>query len=490
MRSLGAAHLALAISFLSDPQSAVETSQASSRANALIEAGRPEEAIPIYKGLASAFPNEASFGINLAIALFKAGHYRAAAEECKTLVNRQPDLFPAWLFLGASYSKLGEVASAEMPLRKALAMRPADPNALIMLADLLLVQERWAAAAESYAASAQKMPDSPRVWYGLLRSYDSLARSSLTRLEAEAPHSPQTSALSAEFELGAVQLAAAFHHFREVLTVEPSFPGIHAKVAVIYQTIGHEDWAAVERLKEHREGACISNSLECDYVAGRLSKIASAKPDSPEDIYWQAIAFLDLSRQAHARLEALPASQEGYEAAALLDEERGRYPEAAAAWNNALQFAPSDARLQRRLALALCHGNDCGSAIPLLKEQLVREPSSVELNYLCGLAISSVRNPAQAIPYLQNAVRLDSTFLPARAVLGEAYLEAGNPAQAISNLKAALAIDQSGERHYQLARAYAAAGMPEQSVEALREYRDVVRKHTAGQLTEASISPP
>ena len=72
-----------------------------------------------------------------------------------------PDLFPAWLFLGASHLKLGDAAEAEAALRKALAMQPADVNARLMLADALLAQEQYAEAAENYRRASEVMPDSP-----------------------------------------------------------------------------------------------------------------------------------------------------------------------------------------------------------------------------------------------------------------------------------------------------------------------------------------
>lgn len=359
----------VALSF-ADPQFVADAARESSRANALVEAGKPEQAIPIYQELAVAFPNESSFKINLAIALFKAGRYRATIEECNALLKRQPDLFPAWLFLGASRLKLGDASTAEGPLRKALAIRGDDPNARIMLADALLAQQHWAEAANQYEISARALPDSPRLWYGLNRSYESLAGESLKRIEEVAPTSAEAFALSAEFELDQGQLATAFQHFRQALTLQPSFRGIHAQVAGIYETTGHPDWASNERAKDPRDYPCIANSLECEFVAGRLREVASAKADSPEAVYWQANAFLVLSREAYTRLQELPPSKERFEVIAITEEKRGRYPEAAAAWKEALQSEPADMELQRRLALALCHANDCVSALPLLKQQL------------------------------------------------------------------------------------------------------------------------
>src|SRR5579863_4720634 len=82
------------------------------RANELVQAGKPEQAIPLYRELAAAFPQDPSFGVNLAIAQYKAHLYRDAIEECEALLKLQPNLFSAWLFLGASQLELDDAASA------------------------------------------------------------------------------------------------------------------------------------------------------------------------------------------------------------------------------------------------------------------------------------------------------------------------------------------------------------------------------------------
>src|SRR5260370_41559247 len=104
----------------------------------------------------------------------------------------------------------------------------------------------------------------------------------------------------------------------------------------------------------------------------------------------------------------LPTSPEKFEAADNAHEMNGRYPEAAAAWRNALQLSPRNGRIQQHLALALCHANDCRSALPIIEDLLQRDSSSAVLNYLCGKALDSAQEPGRALPYLERAVKLDS----------------------------------------------------------------------------------
>jgi len=461
------------------------------RANDLMQAGKPDQAIPLYRELAAAFPRDTSFGINLAIAQYKAHLYRDAIEECGALLKLQPKLFSAWLFLGASELELDDAASAVVALRKAADLSPGDRNARLMLADALLAQDRYAEAADDFEEAKQTMPDSPRVWYGLNRSYEALAVEVSDRLEKTAPGSPELLALSGDVELERQQFARALQRYRQALAARPSLPGVRESVFMIYEKTGHTDWALVERQKETPVAPdCVSQSLECQFNAGDFREIVKAAASTPAEMYWQAKAFLSLSRQAYMRLQELPPSRETYEAAARVDERMGRWPEAAAKWKEALRLSPEDTKIPRKLALALCRSNDCTSALPFLKDAIVREPSSAELNFLYGIALSGAQEARRAVPYLETAVKIDGNLLDARAALGEAYLEAGEPERAIPQLEKAIAEDTDGSRHYQLGRAYQSAGKQEQAGAALREYREILRRRDAVPANDARITPP
>ncbi len=461
------------------------------RANELVQAGKPDQAIPLYRELAAAFPQDPSLGVNLAIAQYKAHLYRDAIEECYALLKVDPKLFSAWLFLGASQFELGDAAGAAVALKKAVDLNPEDFNARLMLADALLAQDRYAEAVAQYEQVGRLMPDSPRVFFGLNRSYEALAIALYDRLERAASGSPEFLALNGDFEVERRQFARALQRYRQALALRPSFPGAHESVAQIYEKTEHPDWALAERQKQ-KPGVpeCTSPSPECEFAAGRLREMATASASTPNEIYWQAKACLRLSQQAYARLQELPPSQEEYEAAARVDERSGRWPEAEAAWREALKLSPGNMQIAQKLALASCRSKDCVSALPVLKEAIGREPTSAELNFLYGLALGGTQDARRALPYLEAAVRLDGNLLDAHAALGEAYLEAGEAERAIPQLEKAIADDADGSRHYQLARAYQSAGKQERSAAVLREYREILARRETAKEEDDRITPP
>jgi tetratricopeptide (TPR) repeat protein len=487
--ALVVAGLIAGFAFPAAAQPARDAAQKNARANALVQAGKPEAAIPIYKELVATFPSEPSIGVNLAIAQFKAGLYRDSNQECRRLLRLKPDLFPALLFLGASHLKLGEASEAIQPLRHALSINPGDPNARLMLGDALFAQQLPKEAAGHYAQAARAMPESARAWFGAYRCYEAWALELLASLEKAAPGSPEFLALSGDYEKDRQQFARALRSYRQAQAIQPAFRGLPTKAAEVYELAGHPDWALTERKREHA-AACDSPTPECDFVAGRLEEAAGAASTTPAGLYWQALAVRELARRARTRLDELPPSPERYEAAAELHERCARYRDAATAWREALALTSGDDTIQRRLALALCHANDCVSALPLLTGLLAKSPSSAELNYLAGLALNTTRDPGQALPYLEKAVRLDDSFLPAHATLGEALLEAGSPERAIPHLERAVADDESGIRRYQLARALQSTGKRDRALAVLREYREILNRRATTRQEDSSITPP
>ena len=469
----------------------IDTAEKWRRASELMQAEKPAEAIPLYRELVTAFPRDPSFGVNLAIAQYKAHLYRDAIAECDALLKLQPKLFSAWLFLGASQLDLGDSASAATALQKAVDLNPEDRNARLMLADAMLAQDRYAQAAGQYEQAGRVMLDNPRILFGLNRSYEALATAAYDQLESAAANSPEVLALNGDFEVERKQFAHALQRYRQALAARPLFPGVHESVALIYEKTGHPDWALAERHKRQQAALeCTSPSPECKFAGGHLREIATASASTPNEIYWQARAFLRLAQQAYERLQELPPSREKFEAAARVDERSAQWPEAATAWKEALKLSPGNTQIVQKLALASCRNNDCASVLPVLRDAITREASSAQLNFLYGVALGGTQDAQRALPYLEASVRLDGSLLDARAALGEAYLEAGEAERAIPQLERAIADDADGSRHYQLARAYQSAGKQERSAAVLREYREILARREATKEDDDRITPP
>src|SRR3982074_3233176 len=84
----------------------------SQHAKDLMAEGKFADAIPLYRELNQAVPNNPGLMLNLGMALQMAGKKREAISELEAAVKLDPRLSPAWLFLGTARLQLGERTAA------------------------------------------------------------------------------------------------------------------------------------------------------------------------------------------------------------------------------------------------------------------------------------------------------------------------------------------------------------------------------------------
>jgi len=250
---------------------------------------------------------------------------------------------------------------------------------------------------------------------------------------------------------------------QQALEKLPALPGIHAGLAEIYRRTEHPDWAAIE---DQRERSLRKPAATAALPAG----------DSPEALFRQSKAYDELARAAYAKLGGLPESPQLHEVKASILRAQGQLLESANEWREAVRLAPGNPRFERELASALYLARDYHNALPRIEPLLRADPESASLNLMMGDSLLHLEEVQKALPYLEQAVRRDPALLPAHASLGLAYSRAGKSAEAAKHLEAALPLDEDGSLHYQLARAWQAAGLTEKAHGMMEQYQEIQRK--------------
>ena len=424
-----------------------------------------------------AHPDDPALIVNLAVVEFKAGRYQQVIDRCQKVLELRRDFAPALLFLGASYFQTGRYAEAIAPLGRAVEVQPDERNGRLMLAESLLRREKYREAAIHFHRLSGSLPASPRVWYGLERSYHMLSAQAATALEGSAPESAFSYALAGDNAFRIGKYGRAIHCYRRALETRPEIRGVHTSLARAYTAAGHPEWATPSAQSE------LQPSHETALATG----------DSPEALYYRTRAANELAVRAYEKLAALPRSVEYYELTARQLDSRGRHLEAAKDWRQALDLAPDNATVQEGLALSLYNGRDLDGALPMLKALLKKESCSAALQFLVGSTLLRMDRPSDALQFFETALQCDAEFEEARGALGEAHLKLGDARKAIPYLEAARSSDEDGSRHFQLARAYRAIGAVELAASALERYGQLRRTwETKRRELEADfpISPP
>jgi predicted Zn-dependent protease len=422
------------------------------RAQELITAGKPAEAIPIYRDLIHAFPENPQLLLNISIAEYTAARYQDSIRDAEGALRIRPDMLQAHLFRGASYLAIGDYAAALDPLQRVIAADPGERNARVMLAEALLGAGRYREALASFQLASDAQHQNAKVWYGLGRVYDELARETAQLLEKAAPDSPYWFAVAGHVLVDQRRLGNAFAAFRKSLASGLALPGAYAGLAEVYTLTGHPDWAA-EASRRARE----ENAVKVDN-----SKAAA--------LYQEYLANRRQALEAYQHLDRLPSTEKALHTARTLDA-RGEYMEAARFWREALKLAPGNNEIRSGLARCLYRGRDYPEVLELLAELLKMQPDSLEANFLYGATLLNTQQAGTAIPYLEAALKSNPNFAPAHAALGQALLQTGEAENAIPHLKAGLETDEDGSMHFRLLRAYQLTRDSEQAKKAMVEYQ-------------------
>jgi tetratricopeptide (TPR) repeat protein len=459
-----------------------DASARSQKAKELMSAGRFEEAIPIYKELVAAMPGNPGLLLNLGMAQHMAGHEREAVPLLESVLKVQPRFAPALLSLGAARLALRQPELAVGPLQRAVAADPANKDARGMLADAMTGAGQFDAAAEQYRKLTELASDDPRAWFGLGMAYQSMAGNAFERLQKIGPKSPFVAALIADTRVQRRQFRSAFYFYSEALRQLPRTHGIHAALAEVYKKTGHPDWASAEAAKEQALAVadCAAHAAECQFFAGHdLQAAALPKTGAPsaEALYWRAKAANELSLQALFRLGQLPPSIELHQLKAEIARDQGQHAESAKEWKAALELAPGNLRLLHDLAVSYFLAADYHAALAETEKVLKLEPRSPEMNFTAGDSWLRLEEPDKAVPYLRAALAADPKMRSADASLGLSLSRLGKFAEAVSHLERAQELDDDGSLHYQLARAYQAAGNAVKAQAAMAQYQELQKKN-------------
>jgi predicted Zn-dependent protease len=469
----------------------------SQQAKQLMAEGKFQQAIALYRELNDAVPNNPGLKLNLGMALHLAGKKREAIPELEQAVKLDPQMAPAWLFLGTTRLQLGEASAALKPLRTVLQLQPDQQEARQMLADALLSIDRLEEASTEYHRLAAEDPENAQAWYGLGRSYELLSSDTFEKLQKLDPESAYVISLLAEARLREQQFSSAFYLYRRALERMPDLRGLHSAVAEIYRQSGHPEWAETEQQREAGLPPldCHTPTLECHFLAGHYDDLIAAarSAPTPESFYWTIRAYNELALTAFDRLGQLPPSPQLHELKAHIYNNQKKYSEAAAEWRKALELSPADMQIKKNLALSLKLGEDYTAALPLFQDLLHQQPDSAEFNYFVGDTLLDLQKPKEALPLLKRAVLRDPKSLAAHKSLARCELATGQATSAIPHLKLVLASDEDGSLHYQLAQAYRASGQIELANRMLKDYERMQRSTAArneAARQEAGITAP
>jgi tetratricopeptide (TPR) repeat protein len=144
--------------------------------NALLELGRPREAVAGYDRALALDPDYADAHYNRGVALLALHDAHAAIASFDAVIARQPAYVMAHFNRGVAHDMLGERARAVADYERVLALQPGHADALCNRGNALAALGRWEEALSSYEAALARAPLHPRMHLNRARALQQLKR--------------------------------------------------------------------------------------------------------------------------------------------------------------------------------------------------------------------------------------------------------------------------------------------------------------------------
>jgi tetratricopeptide (TPR) repeat protein len=227
--------------------------------NSLLQHGRLEQAITVFRGGVLNMPTAAKLHLGLGSAYYLSGNYQEAAEALLTAVRLKPDSATAFFLLGEAYDSAGALQSQiESAFKSYLRTRPRDALAFYHFGAILYTRAQAAGADDYHGAEANL--------------HEAL------RLDPNLPE--------AHFELGLIALAQgrteqAVAALKKAVSLDPEFAPAHYRLGLAYQRLGKADLGKQEL--ERFRGLKNEEHYRA-HVLKSLSSLGANESASPEQL--------------------------------------------------------------------------------------------------------------------------------------------------------------------------------------------------------------
>lgn len=334
-----------------------------------LQAGRPAEALPLFKTAIAGRPGFAEAHVNLGATWLALGENAEAVTALESAVRGKPGLVEAHSNLGNALRLVGRIPDALTACRRALELNPRHVGAHNNLGLALSAAGRSGEALEAYRAALAIQPE----------------------------HLDALRNLAAELrELN--QLEEAEEHLRRLLAQRPE----DARSLVLLGEI-LDQRGDLERAEEVLRRA-----------------VAASTPPSPNALMQLANVLRELDRHREAidlyerAIEARPRFPEALFNLAILLGELGRFAEAIDAARRALSYSPDSPAGMVNLAVLLREVCEADEAVALCRRALELAPDMAEAWNCLGPALHEVGEFAAGLDACEQALRCDPSLDLAR----------------------------------------------------------------------------
>ncbi len=451
----------------------------------LVDAQRPEEALPALEAVMRSGPPQA-------VTLYYLGRCQRSLDRLEEAVRSQQRALELAPEQGVDDRLLRLIHSQ---LGTALRTLGREDEAVVHLTE---AKRLW--GTESEAAKGQLdrkmagLPDQGDDPTAVAALVDASPLSALTAAQrVELARRVKAELARAYLNLGVMQAQAqrftrAVEHLEKAAAVDPGFPRVQYSLGVAYFNAGQFAKAADplgRALEASPSDSGLRQMLATSLInAGLYARAAELLRDDPQRTSDPSLEFaygLSLVRSGRTAegervfSGLLARHGESAELSVVLGQahaQDGDFEAAISTLQRAVQLKPDVAEANATLGVIFLKQGKLDEAEQALRAELKTSPKDVQSANALATVLDLQGRPEEAVPLLRGVLKAKPEFADARYLLGKILLAQGAAAEALEHLEAAVhAAPEDPNIHYQLGRAYQSLGrmdLAEQEFEAFR----------------------
>ncbi|MDY7002593.1 MAG: tetratricopeptide repeat protein [Cyanobacteriota bacterium] len=419
------------------PQVTPETSaQYFQKANEAIEAGKPEEAIPLYHQAIKLNPNFSLYYQSLGDVETQLGHWEQATTAYRQAIKLKPNSAISHHHLGDILARQGKLEKAIASYSQAIKINPNFSEFYNSLGKALFNQGQLDQAITYYQKAISLDQEFVIAYHNLGETFD---------------------------RQGQVQEATTY--YRKAIEIDPSFWESYQKLGIALTKQGDLHQAAQVYLKasqlipnsatiHHHCGETLSKLKRWDEAIVAYRKATELKPNSAPIYHQFGYALAQLQKWEEAvvayrkAIELQPNSPEVHHHLGYALAQQKNWSDAIVAYRKVTELQPNSPEVYHHLGYALGQQKHWEQAVVAYRKAAQLQPSSPEVHYQLGCALIEFKQNREAVASLRKTLELNPNLAEAYGDLGIALGNLKQWNEAIATYHRALELNPNlGEVH-------------------------------------------
>jgi tetratricopeptide (TPR) repeat protein len=401
------------------------------KANDLLQSGKPAEAAQIYRHMLEENPDSAWTAYNLALALEATNDMKAAEDTLRNAINIDPKLAKVQTELGRLELAKGDLQSAQKWLESALDLEPGLVEARGNLA-MLYAKKGDMVLAERLLRQA--IEDDPKYVKGHLnlglilaqQNRKSDAEEELDKAVALSPNDPATISTAGKAKMQMGKSSEGIALLRKVVDLVPDLAAAHLDLAL-----------------------ALADSYDLTAALVQTGEAVRLAPQSGVAHFYRGRVLYDLNRTAEAQRDfetacrLAPLMPEPRYFLALIDKQQGKTQLAASLFEEIVKLQPSNVMAWYMLGQSLEQESETAKALAAWRNAIAIDPNFTQALFSLAQALRSTdQAESEQVMARYNAVQKERRILDRADSLANNGIEAESAhdwPEAIRQLKEAIA---------------------------------------------------